>query len=83
MPLSPAATSLDVTGLTCPLPILKTRKALSTLPAGALLEVLATDPGSIEDFAVFCRATGHLLIEQTTSGPVHRFLIRKAATDGG
>lgn len=83
MPLSPAATSLDVTDLNCPLPILKARKALSTLPTGALLEVLATDPGSIEDFSAFCRATGHHLIEQTTAGRVHRFLIRKAAAGGG
>jgi TusA-related sulfurtransferase len=42
--------TMDLKGLACPLPILKARKALSELPKGATLEVLATDPGSVEDF---------------------------------
>ena len=46
--------TLDTKGLACPLPILKTKKALSELPKGAKLEVLATDPGSLPDFTAFC-----------------------------
>ena len=50
--------TLDTKGLACPLPILKTKKALSELPKGAKLEVLATDPGSVPDFTAFCESTG-------------------------
>jgi len=69
--------TLDATGLNCPLPILKARKALGTLPAGGTLEVLATDPGAVKDFAAFCRTTGHELVEQTTEGNVYRFVLRR------
>ncbi len=75
----PAITSLDVVDLKCPLPVLKARKALAGLAPGALLEVLASDPGAAEDFAAFCQATGHLLVGQSAASGVQRFLIRKAA----
>jgi len=55
--------TLDTKGLACPLPILKTKKALSELPKGAKLEVLATDPGSLPDFTAFCESTGNVLLE--------------------
>ena len=55
-------TLLDVTGLNCPLPILKAKKALATLPSGSLLRVWATDAGAPDDFAAFCRQTGHVLV---------------------
>jgi tRNA 2-thiouridine synthesizing protein A len=55
---------LDTRGLTCPLPILKTKKALADMGAGETLRVLSTDPGSVRDFQAFARQTGHLLIEQ-------------------
>jgi TusA-related sulfurtransferase len=64
----PAATNLDTRGLTCPLPILKAKKALATLASGDLLRVVSTDPGSMRDFAAFARQTGHTLIEQTEVG---------------
>ena len=54
---------LDATGLRCPLPVLRARKALRSLPAGARLRVLATDPGAVQDFRAFCEATGHRLLE--------------------
>ena len=54
---------LDAKGLNCPLPILKAKKALKDVPAGGTLEVLATDPGSVADFAAFCRTTGNELVE--------------------
>jgi TusA-related sulfurtransferase len=54
---------LDVRGLNCPMPLLKAKKALNELPAAALLRVLATDPGSVRDFEVFSRQSGHQLLE--------------------
>jgi tRNA 2-thiouridine synthesizing protein A len=57
---------LDTRGLNCPLPILKTKKALADLAAGELLKVVSTDPGSVRDFQAFARQTGHELVEQTT-----------------
>jgi len=68
---------LDVKGLNCPLPILKTRKALKEVPAGGTLEVFTTDPGSVADFQAFCRTTGNELIEHSEDVGVYRFLIRK------
>lgn len=66
---------LDTTGLRCPLPVLKARKALAELGAGAVLEVLASDPASPEDFQALCLATGHRLIAHRHEGDIHRFLI--------
>jgi tRNA 2-thiouridine synthesizing protein A len=68
---------VDARGLSCPMPIVRTAQAIRDLPAGTLVEVLATDPGSQRDFVAWCRATGHALVEHTTDGPVHRFLIRR------
>lgn len=70
--------TVDAKGLTCPLPILKAKKALMAMPGGALLEVLATDPGSIEDFQAFCRATGNNLVSQSEDQGVYRFVIARA-----
>ena len=70
---------LDATGLKCPLPVLRARKALRSLPAGARLRVLATDPGALQDFKAFCEAAGHDLLESGRGeGGVLVFLIRKA-----
>jgi tRNA 2-thiouridine synthesizing protein A len=71
--------TLDAKGLNCPLPILKAKKAISALPVGGTLEVLATDPGAVKDFAAFCRTTGHELVEQTTEGNVFRFVLKRKA----
>jgi tRNA 2-thiouridine synthesizing protein A len=57
---------LDARGLTCPLPILKAKKALSEMHSGEILQVLATDPGSVRDFQAFSRQTGNDLVEQRT-----------------
>jgi tRNA 2-thiouridine synthesizing protein A len=59
---------LDTSGLNCPLPILKAKKALAELQAGQVLKVIATDPGSARDFQAFARQTGHELIAQETEG---------------
>ncbi len=68
---------LDVTGLNCPMPLLKAKKALNGLAAGALLEVLATDPGSVRDFEVFCQQSGNALLESGRDGDTYRYLLRK------
>jgi tRNA 2-thiouridine synthesizing protein A len=75
--ITPDAT-LDTTGLLCPLPVLKAKRALRPLAAGAVLEVLATDPGAVEDFKHFCHATGCGLLESSERGDgVLRFLLKK------
>jgi tRNA 2-thiouridine synthesizing protein A len=55
---------LDARGLNCPLPILKTKKALAEMKSGEVLRVLATDPGSVRDFQAFARQTGNQLLDQ-------------------
>ncbi len=67
---------LDAKGLSCPLPILKGKKALQDVAPGGTLEILATDPGSVADFEAFCRMTGHELIEHESANGTFRFLIR-------
>ena len=73
-------TTLDATGLLCPLPVLKARRALKSVPPGGILEVLATDPGAIKDFEHFCRTTGcELLASDEQPGGVLRFVLKKPA----
>ena len=69
---------LDAKGLNCPLPILKSKKALKDMTAGQILEVLSTDPGSVADFQAFSRTTGNELVEHSEEGGVYTFLIKKA-----
>ena len=71
--------TLDAKGLNCPLPILKAKKALTALPPGATLEILATDPGAVKDFAAFSPPTCHALIVQSVDGIVSRFVLRREA----
>jgi tRNA 2-thiouridine synthesizing protein A len=59
---------LDTRGLNCPLPILKAKKALSSMTSGQLLRVVATDSGSVRDFQAFARQTGNELLDQQTAG---------------
>ncbi|HRC61089.1 MAG TPA: sulfurtransferase TusA family protein, partial [Candidatus Propionivibrio aalborgensis] len=54
--------NLDVKGLNCPLPILRTKKALAEMESGQVLRVQATDPGSVKDFAAFAKQTGNELV---------------------
>ncbi len=70
---------LDTKGLNCPLPILKTKKAMAGVPPGGTIEVLATDGAADNDFRAFCRTTGHELLEATRDGDVYRFVIRRQA----
>ncbi len=73
-----ADTLLDTKGLLCPLPVLKARRALKTVAPGAVLEVLATDPGAVKDFEHFCQTTGCELLESSQQPDgVLRFRLRK------
>jgi tRNA 2-thiouridine synthesizing protein A len=73
-------TTLDTKGMNCPLPILKAKKALKDLDAGDILEVIATDPGSVKDFDSFCRTTGNELMGTDTGDDgVYTFTIKKGA----
>jgi tRNA 2-thiouridine synthesizing protein A len=69
---------LDAKGLSCPLPVLKARRAMQDLAAGDILEVHSTDPGSVRDFPNFCEAGGHRLMDQAENAGVYSFRIRKA-----
>lgn len=74
---TPADSTLDATGLLCPLPVLKARRALRDVPAGGVLEVLATDPGAVKDFEHFCQTTGCELLESSEEAGVLRFRLKK------
>lgn len=67
---------LDAKGLNCPLPILRAKKALKDMPTGAVLEILATDPGAVKDFEAFCRTTGNELMSSKNEGGVYTFEIK-------
>jgi tRNA 2-thiouridine synthesizing protein A len=71
------AVTLNLKGLSCPIPIVKTAKAVKELQPGELIEALATDPGSVADFAAWSRSTGNELVEQSEQDGVYRFVIRK------
>jgi tRNA 2-thiouridine synthesizing protein A len=72
-----ATTILDVKGLSCPLPILRAKKAMKDVAEGGVLQVLATDPGSVKDFETFCRQTGHELLRWAEVEGVFTFDIRR------
>ena len=67
---------LNAEGLNCPLPILRAKKAIKTMNSGEVLEVRATDPGSVADFAAFCKQTGNDLLSSTTEGDIYKFEIK-------
>ena len=68
---------LDTRGLDCPLPILKAKKALADMASGAVLKVLATDPGSMRDFQAFARQTGNELLDQENSNDQFVHFLRR------
>ncbi len=68
---------LDATGLNCPLPILKAKKALAGISAGQVLHVIATDPGAIKDFEAFAKQTGNELLESREESGKFYFLLKK------
>lgn len=68
---------LDTSGLNCPLPILKAKKALASLRGGQTLRIIATDPESVRDFKTFSQQSGHELLETREEGGRFLFLLRK------
>lgn len=69
--------SLDLKGFACPIPIVRTAQAMKQLAPGDVIEVLATDAGSVKDFAAWSRTTGNPIVEQSQDGGVYRFLLMK------
>jgi|TARA_Y100000590_G_scaffold192079_1_gene218422 tRNA 2-thiouridine synthesizing protein A len=68
---------LDCRGLNCPLPILKTKKAVDGLSSGQVLKMLATDPGSVNDVQSWSKRTENALLDHSEDGGVYSFLIKK------
>lgn len=70
--------TLDARGLNCPLPILRTKKTLAAMAAGEILEITATDPGSVKDLDAFCSQTGNEMLSSGQDNGEFHFRIRKA-----
>jgi tRNA 2-thiouridine synthesizing protein A len=69
---------LDASGLNCPLPILRAKKALAGLSSGQVLHIIATDPGAVKDFEAFAKQTGNELTESREEGGKFYFLLKKS-----
>lgn len=69
--------TLDCKGLLCPVPIIKLSKAVKAVQVGEVIEMLATDPGSVPDMEAFQRQTGHEIVGRDQQGAVFRFLVRR------
>ena len=68
---------LDARGLNCPLPILRTKKALAEMASGEILKVIATDPGSVKDMQAFAKQTGNDLVNSADAGGEYTFFMKK------
>lgn len=69
---------LDAKGLSCPMPIVKTKKAMDTLASGEILEVHVTDKGALADIPAWVKAGGHTILDQSEDAGVMKFFIQKA-----
>ncbi|TDJ23344.1 MAG: sulfurtransferase TusA family protein [Gammaproteobacteria bacterium] len=69
---------LDASGLNCPLPILRAKKALSDMEADQTLLIISTDPGSVKDFEAFAKQTGNQLLSSTEDGGKFKFVMKKS-----
>jgi len=69
---------VDARGLNCPLPILKAKKGMQGLQSGQVMHIIATDPGSANDFPLFCKQSGNELVETSEENGEHHFYIRKS-----
>ena len=70
--------TLDAKGLACPMPIVKTKKAIDTIASGEVLDVQVTDKGALNDFTAWANAGGHTIVEQKEEAGVLFFYIKKA-----
>jgi tRNA 2-thiouridine synthesizing protein A len=68
---------LDARGLNCPLPILRSKKTLNEMTSGQVLKIIATDPGSVKDFAAFAKQTGNELMSSAEAAGEYTFMIKK------
>ncbi len=69
--------TLDCSGLACPMPIIKTKKAVDGMKVGEILQMIATDPGSVSDVNAWTKKTGHELLEHEEGGGKFTFYIKK------
>ncbi len=70
-------TVLDTSGMFCPIPVLKAKKAIAPMKPGDILEIIATDPSAVLDFDVFCTIGGHTIIHQSEKDGVYRVRIER------
>lgn len=75
--MTEATSELDARGLNCPLPILRTKKAMADLASGDVLKIVATDPGAVKDFEAFAKQTGNELMEHSEAGGEFTFFMKK------
>ncbi len=68
---------VDASGLSCPLPILKASQGIKSVQSGELIELVATDPGSVKDIAAWAGSTGNALVEQDSANGKFRFVLRR------
>lgn len=73
---------IDTSGLNCPLPVLKARKALNEMTAGQRLHLIVTDPGANKDIPAFCKMTGNSLIETSEANGIIHFILEKGESNG-
>ncbi len=76
--MATADKTIDCTGLNCPLPVLKTKKAMDELTSGQTLEMLSTDPGSKNDIVAWAKRTGNELVETVEDSGVFKFYLKKS-----
>ena len=69
--------TLDAKGLKCPMPVVKTSKIIKEVPVGGILEVLATDPGSIADITAWAKSTGNELLHAGKEDGIFKFYLRR------
>jgi tRNA 2-thiouridine synthesizing protein A len=75
--MHPIDKEVDARGLNCPLPVLRTKKALNDMKSGQVVRIVATDPGSVRDFETFSRQTGNVLLEHGESDGAFWFLLQR------
>ncbi len=73
-----ADSQLDCSGLNCPLPVLKTKKAMDDLASGQVLKMVSTDPGSVNDIAAWVKRTGNELLESVAENDQYTFYLKKS-----
>lgn len=71
------AVTVDARGLSCPLPVIRAKRALAGVQIGEIVQVLATDAGSLADFEAWTRSTGHRLLHADEAGPEYRFWLQR------